>query len=241
MLKITGTSHLPVTFALHRYGFTYVVHGRSVLLLKPNLDSELVILDFAPTTWASYKQRVVLYAPDAGIALFSGVKLVLQETHGLAFSAPYSNPTVDGRSLTGERTLGMPDLNGLDIQRRENGWYSVSQGKSFSAEPRAALIEPGQRLVITRDPKQFAVYNGVAGALLYAEDLLQQGLFDKPLVPYVYPGRGVLAVGTPLGYAFSPDMGISWRHKRLPGFGIVADKAVLSVHDAGIYITEGWW
>lgn len=240
MRKITGTPQLPPSFALWRYGFVYLVHHNQVLVVHPNFSTKRHDLDFAPTTWASYDGRVVFYAPDAGIAQLSGAQLVLQHTSRGPYSAPYGVATCAGEGLI-EPSMALEERNGLDLSQLGPVWRSASRGLTLPREPAGVMMEPDQLLVVTRDPEHFSHANGVSGKLLYAENAARDGLLDGPLVPTTFRHRGVLTVGFEHGYIFTPDLGVSWRVRRLPGWGVVTDRAILSVHDGALHVMQGWW
>lgn len=222
------------SLVVYRYGHLYVVQERHVSVLRPGKAFEVHELDFAPTTWASYGGNISFYGPD-GLARFVGVSLESQYTDPGVYAAPMGMLQRDGVSLEDKPVWTGAELNGVPYERFGDAWIVKHLGITFYQEPRAGLVEPHQTLMLFEGRKGFSYYNGVAGDLLYAD-------VPEKLVPYLYPQQGLMAAGCEDGYLFSPDMGISWRRRKLSGFGAMTERGVLEVSaQHGIRAAIGSW
>jgi len=232
---ITDLPVTPITFALQRYGLIYIVQNRTVSILEPNESLVTVELEFTPSTWASYGGSVVLLHPVLGIAQFSGKDLVLQRTGRRQYSAPNASPHINNVELATGTVTRFADINGIPVEVTGRVTDFVQHDFTLIDPVLSAYYEPGNSLVFQNNISDFSRYNGISGKLMY-------GTIPETLVPYVFPSNGILAAGIEDGYMYSPDMGTSWRRRKLAGFGIFTDKAILQAHPlTGVQVVKGWW
>jgi hypothetical protein len=239
---LTDLDRGSVDWVLYRYGHLYIVQDRELLVLDPDGGSHRTLLEFTPTTWAAYGGQLTLYDRYAGIAVFSGHRL-LAESHqvGFKYTAPYAMPLADGQPLLGapEQLRGVDgeEVNGLLVSHSNmpGMWHLPVQGQDVPAPITAASLELGHWITFHKDKRLFTHYNGTRGRLMFGDP-------PERIVPYLYAGQGLLAAGTPNGYLLSPDLGLSWRQRSLSGWGALTERAILQVSpDRGVEIIEGWW
>lgn len=236
---LSDLPRLPVTLSIYRYGHLYVVQDRDLTILDPHGSRHQVSLDFRPSTWSAHGGQLALYDRYAGVALFSGHR-VIAESHeeGRRYSAPYATPMVDGKPLLGgHEALTDEEVNGVLVTHSTapGRWYLPMQRQDVPAPVIAASVELGHWITFHDNQQHFSTYNGTMGRLMFGEP-------PKQIVPYLYADQGLLAAGLPDGYLFTPDLGLSWRRRKLSGWGVLTERAVVQVStDRGIEILEGWW
>jgi hypothetical protein len=232
MKKIVPLPEVPITFALYRYGHIYVQQERLLSVIGPLGAHTLHELPFAPSTWASYGGSVVLYNNRDGIVQLAGNELSYTFTEPGRYSAPYAVPSFNGEPLiSGLEGLHYDDVNGLMV----DGLFLPAHRSHLEVPLASALLEHDHWLAFSHDAARFSLYNGMTGTLPYGNP-------PELLVPYAYPQQGVLAGGFEHGYAFSPDMGMSWRLRRLEGWGLLTERSVLqAVPGDGLTLLKGWW
>ena len=239
---LTDVLPLPVTFCAYRHGYLYVAQRDQVLVLDPARNVTVHALDFEPTRLSSYGGRVCLLHPASGAAQFSGAHLTAQftaEPHTPAhFSAPLGLPVrnklplVPGTEWVGEDVMGMP------VMYRGKVTHCPLTGRSYYDPLLGAQLSHDSLLTFARSTSAFAELGGVPGELLYAE---AESLPDQ-LIPYSYARQNLHGAGMHGGFVFTPDSGRSWRKRSLLGFGVLTEKAVLSVSaEQGVRMITGSW
>ena len=229
----------PITFALYRYGYVYVLQKQTLSVVGPDKVRKQHQLEFTPTTWASYGGQLCMYDRYEGICQVVGTEIgivALPKESTDRFSAPYANPLRNGKGILGSNELTLDfDINGLMLDTHSKQLTIPVQDIPLKRMPINALIEPGDWLLFNDTPEHFSLYNRTSGKLLH-------GQVPKVLVPYAYPSQGLLAAGHEGGYVFTPDMGISWRHRKLDGWGILTERTILQASpEKDLQIVQGWW
>lgn len=201
-----------------------------------------------------------------GIIEFIGANYDLYETHTNDYYRVYRDVIVRGGTIIRDPLGAFEDeteidfswlsANGLPYQYT-NVWGMTDANhlrafdyiqKSFFRtlpvstpipdRPVFAQYEANGHLLWLQQDAHASWYNGMEGRVLYSSDTT---LYDQ-MVPYMYPDNGILAVGFPGGYYFSPDMGISWRRRNLNGWGVLTESGILTVSGAnGVVVEQGVW
>lgn len=237
MNKITDVLPKPIKFAVYRYGYTYVIQENQVLIIDnaspPNVFVEE--LPFQPTTFGSGGGRVCLYHPQEGAASFIGNVLSSTWIHsemssqGHQFSAPFGLAVYNEKYLAESGNWHGLDLMGMPIIKRGPVTNCPFTGQSFYDPLLGAMLENNNVLTFQRSAISFGQLNGIQGELIYCnpDDLPQQ------LIPYSYAAQNLHGAGMQEGYLFTPDGGRSWQKRRLSGFGVITERAILDVSTAG--------
>ncbi len=197
---------------------------------------EVISLPFTPTTWAYGQLNMVLYNPSEGLALVRGAVPVYVWTGKPPYAAPYGAPFSQGKPLLGdfliEKRKYLKETNGFVWAYRnveKTMWMNPHTGR-YGLLPIIGA-DPFQDLVIQGVADEFVVRHGMASPLLYAQP-------PKVAVPYTLKNNTIL-IGCESGYCFSPDMGRSWRLRKLDGFGVATDKALLYINKNGLFLHTG--
>lgn len=216
----------PLELVVYRYGHVYIVNGPYVSVYGDGTLSQHQ-LTFAPTQYAAYGGLFYLLDRDAGIAQFVGHELVAQDSmQSGPYTAPYGIAMCAGEPIdptyAGPRPTHTHELGGVPFDVMDQVWKSRYVRRTFYSPPTGAQLEPDRHLVFLNERTGFSTYNGVQGDLIHA--------YPPPqIVPYSYPEQGVLAGGCAHGYLFSPDMGLSWRLRKLSGYGFLTERGIHAV------------
>lgn len=237
-MKITDILPQPITLVAYRYGHLYVVQGQQVLILHER-DVYTIELGFTPEHMASFGGVVALAGQD-GAAQLTGTAVLRQFTGRGQYSLPLAEIVRDGEPLTDQVAFTGSDVMGLPVVVSPSGavTHSPLTQRSYYEPLLGTMMERSSLLTFQASQQNFGQLNGVIGELMYAkiEEL------PKMLIPYSYIRQNLHGAGFDGGYVFTPDSGRSWRKRRLEGWGVLSEKAVLSVSQAGgVQVITGAW
>lgn len=228
----------PIDLAIARDEVLYILAGGKAYAAPIVVGATLkeIPLPFRPTTWAYGQFDMTLYNPEEGLALVRGIQPVKVWTGEPPYAAPYGAPFSKGKPLLGElvveRRKYLKETNGYVWAYRNVGkteWVNPHFGRWGKLPILAA--DPGNDLVIQGHADAFVVHHGYSAPLLYAAP-------PQKAVPYTLV-NGLVLIGCEDGYCFSPDGGKSWRRRKLDGFGVITDRAILYVNSTGLYLHRG--
>lgn len=233
---ITDLLPMPVTLAAYRYGYLYVVQGNTLLVIK-GADVIRHDLNFTPHRFSSYG-GLVAFAGHDGAAQVSGTGVVSQFTGTGVYSLPLAEIVRNGQPLTNHAAWKGLDIMGLPVEQMGQVTHSPFTRRTYYEPVLGAQLEHDSILSFQRTDKHFGLLNGVIGELLYAD---AQSL-PEMLIPYSYRMQNLHGAGFHGGFVFTPDSGRSWRKRKLNGFGVLTEQAVLAVSmERGVELITGYW